>query len=141
MTTRYQLALALTNKTGKNDAGVDLKGPAKKESKHIVEEFGHGEPRTRRSTWKRSMRCRSSRHRPGRSPEQIGISSAQHLEGTYTQSENALDELFARTYNGIKDGRRTLKSRALDGDNIVGSVNQAGNDIDNTVIDSTRCRR
>src|SRR5664279_793497 len=68
--------------------------------------------------------------------EQI-ITVAQHLESSYTQSENALDELFARTYNGIKDGKRSLKSRALDGDNVVSSVNHAGDDLDNKVIDTS----
>src|SRR5664279_531385 len=68
--------------------------------------------------------------------EQI-ITVAQHLESSYTQSENALDELFARTYNGIKDGKRSLKSQTLDGDNAIGAANHAGDSVDNSVIDTS----
>ena len=130
-----QLALALTNRTGKGADGADLKGPAKKESKHIVEEFKTAAQHTKADMEAfHNMSLDPSQAK--RIAEQI-ISSAQHLEETYNHSENALDELFARTYQGIKDGRRTLKSRALDGDNVAGTVNHAGDAVDNTVIDTS----
>jgi hypothetical protein len=129
-----QLALALTNRTGKSADGVDLKGPAKKESKHIVEEFKTAAQHTKIDMEAfHNMSIDPSQSK--RIAEQI-ISSAQYLEETYNHSENTLDELFARTYNGIKDGRRTLKSRMLDGDNAVGAVNHAGDTVDNTTIDT-----
>ena len=133
-----QLALALTNRTGKGADGVDLKGPAKKESKHIVEEFKEAAQHTKIDMEAfHNMSIDPSQSK--RIAEQI-ITSAQHLEETYNHSEDALDELFARTYNGIKDGRRTLKSRMLDGDNALGAANHAGDAVDNKTID-TACRR
>ena len=129
-----QLALALTNRTGKGADGVDLKGPAKKESKHIVEEFKAAAQHTKIDMEAfHNMSIDPSQSK--RIAEQI-ISSAQHLEETYNHSENALDELFARTYNGIKDGRRTLKSRMLDGDNAVGAANHTGDAVENKAIDT-----
>ncbi|MEO8929043.1 MAG: DUF4157 domain-containing protein, partial [Caldimonas sp.] len=130
-----QLALALTNRTGKGADGVDLKGPAKRESKHIVEEFKQEAAHSKIDMEAfHTIPIEASQAR--RIAEQI-ITVAQHLESSYTQSENALDELFMRTYNGIKEGKRTLKSRMLDGDNAVGAANHAGDNIDNKVIDDS----
>ncbi|MFT3699673.1 MAG: DUF4157 domain-containing protein [Kofleriaceae bacterium] len=129
-----QLAMALTNRTGKGQDGVDLKGPAKKESKHIVEEFKKDAGHTKADMEAfHSIAIEPSHAR--QIAEQI-INSAQHLEQSYSTSENALDELFARTYNGIKDGRRTLKSQWLDGNNTLGNLNEQGNQLDNHVIDT-----
>ena len=128
-----QLALALTNKTGKDANDVDLKGPAKKESKHIVEEFKK-EAAHSKIDMEAFHTIPIEPSQAKRIAEQI-ITVAQHLESSYTQSENALDELFARTYNGIKDGKRTLKSKVLDGDNVAGEINHAGDKVEDKVID------
>ncbi len=129
-----QLALALTNHTGKDQAGVDLKGPAKTESKHIVDEFKQFAEQTKHDMegfHNMSIDPSSSRQ----IADQI-IQSAEHLEGNFQQSQEALDMLFAKTYNGIKDGKRTLTSQVLDGKNVVGDMNRAGNSATNAVIDT-----
>ena len=130
-----QLALALTNHTGKDQQGHDLKGPAKTESKHIVEEFKEFAHQTKHDMeGLQSMSIDPSATR--RIADQI-IQSAEHLESSFQQSQEALDLLYAHTYNGIKDGKRTLSSRMLDGDNMIGRANHLGDTMSNSVIDKT----
>jgi hypothetical protein len=130
-----QLKLALTNHTGKDASGVDLQGPAKKGSKTIVEEF-----KTVAQHTKTDMDGFASMSIDPSSAHKIAdtiIQSADHLEDAFGHSEHALDDLFERTYAGIRDGKRTLKSRLLDGNNMVGQANHAGDDVTNKTIDTS----
>ena len=111
-----QLALALTNRTGKDQLGIDLKGPAKQHSKAIVEAFKEEAKHT-----KLDMDALHGMHLDASHAHSLAdmiILSATHLEHSYDQSENALDALFAQTYQAIKEGKRTLKSEMFDGENM-----------------------
>ncbi len=130
-----QLKLALTNHTGKDASGVDLQGPAKKASKTIVDEF-----KTVAQHAKTDMDGFASMSIDPSSAHKIAdsiIQSADHLEDAFGQSEHALDDLFERTYAGIRDGKRTLKSRMLDGNNMVGAANHAGDAAADNTIDKS----
>jgi len=122
-----QLAFALMNRTGKDDHGVDLKGPAKQESKHVVEAFKEEAKHTKLDM--DAMRGMAIDPNHAHSLADTIIQSATHLEHSYDETENALDELFTRTYQAIKDGKRSLKSRIFDGDNALGHANQAGTEV------------
>ncbi|HUJ61529.1 MAG TPA: DUF4157 domain-containing protein, partial [Kofleriaceae bacterium] len=128
---KNQLAIALTNHTGKDQAGHDLKGPADKESKHVVEEFKHSAQTTKRDMEK--LHDLAIDPSSARRIADVVIASAAHLEGDFHEAEHGLDELFARTYQGIRDGQRTLKSRMLDGDNLIGHVNQRASSAEDRV--------
>ena len=127
-----QLAFALMNRTGKDDHGVDLKAPAKQESKHIVEAFKEEAKHTTLDMDAMRGMTIDASHAHGLADSII--QSASHLESSYDQSENALDELFARTYKAIKEGKRTLKSTLLEGDNVVGHANEAGREVDKEAV-------
>ncbi len=124
-----QLKLALTNHTGKDAQGVDLQAPAKKASKQIVEEF-----KTVAQHTKTDMDGFSNMSIDPSSAQKIAdtiIQSADHLQDAFSHTEQALDDLFERTYAGIRDGKRTLKSQMLDGNNMVGNANHAGDAVTN----------
>ncbi|HEX4454429.1 MAG TPA: DUF4157 domain-containing protein [Kofleriaceae bacterium] len=124
-----QLKLALTNHTGKDAQGVDLQGPAKKASKQIVDEF-----KTVAQHTKTDMDGFSNMSIDPSSAQKIAdtiIQSADHLQDAFSHTEQALDDLFERTYAGIRDGKRTLKSRMLDG------ANQVGDGVTNQAIDKS----
>jgi hypothetical protein len=129
-----QLKIALTNHTGKDQEGHNLKGPALKESKHIVEEFkayAHSTRHDMEGFQGMSIDPSSTQ----RIAKQI-IDVAGHLDSNFAESQHHLDELFERTYAGIRDGKRTLKSRVLDGDNFIGDINRAGDRVEDKVDDT-----
>ena len=130
-----QLKVALTNHTGKDSQGEDLRGPSKKASKTIVEEF-----KTVAQHTKTDMNGFTSMSIDPSAAHKIAdtiIQSADHLEDAFGESEHALDNLFERTYAGIRDGQRTLKSRLLDGNNVTGDMNHAGDAVTNHAIDGS----
>lgn len=117
-----QLKLALTNRTGKDTDGNDLRGPAADGAKHIVDEFRQMVVTTRTSLDEvRGAQVDPSSAR--RIADQV-ITVAESLDSNYDQTLQQLDDLFDRSYAGIRDGRRDLKTRILDGGSVVGFVNR-----------------
>jgi hypothetical protein len=117
---QHDFALALTNRTGKDAGGKDLQDPAKKGAKQIIETF-----KEHAAEIKRDMEGLQHMSLDPSTSRQIAdtiIQAAEHLEHDFHDSQQALDELFARTYQAIKDGKHTLKNRILEGDNAIGHL-------------------
>jgi hypothetical protein len=131
---RNQLAVAMTNHNGKSADGTVLArnsyyltDPAKKNSEKVVEELKEVVKHTKDDLAGFHDLAPQIQANPS-SAQQIAdtiIKAAEHLDHAFEEAQHALDELFERTYAGIRDGQRTLKSRILDGDNPIGHVNNA----------------
>ena len=120
---KNQLALAMTNRTGDDAGGNDLQGPARRESKTILEEF-----KTFVDSTKRDMDSFRDVQIDPSSAGQIAdtiIQTAEHLDENYDHSMQALDDLFERTYTGIRSGERDLKTKLIGHDGLLGGANEA----------------
>lgn len=126
-------ALALTNRTGKDAAGKDLQDPAKKGAKQIIETFKEHASEIRRDM--EGLHHMSLDPSTTRQIADTIIQAADHLEADFHESQQALDDLFARTYQAIKDGKHTLKNRILEGDNAIGHLqSKMASTADHTVF-------
>ncbi|CAN5871303.1 hypothetical protein BH11MYX2_BH11MYX2_33040 [soil metagenome] len=121
-----QLRSAMVNRTGKDTNGQDLRRPAKEASKRFVEEFKEFVEAN-----KREMDQTSSAQVDPASAVSIAdqiIMKAGALDAHYSEALEHLDHLFEQTYNGIREGQRNMKTRVLDGDNVVGDANRGVGD-------------
>jgi hypothetical protein len=122
-----QLKLALTNRTGEDQQGNDLMAPAKTQARTILNSFDEFVEATRSNMGNvRSMVVDPSS--ASNIADQV-IAAATSVDETYEGTMDALDQLFERTYLGIRDGQRTLTNRILDGDNVIGNMNQGVMDV------------
>jgi hypothetical protein len=128
--------VAMTNHTGKAADGEKLwttfHKPAKTGADHIIEEF-----KAYVESTKNDMRAFHSMSIDPSAANRIAdtiIQTAQHLEANFQESQQHLDGLYERTYDGIRNGRRTLKSSVLDGNNIIGNSNRAASDLSSNVV-------
>jgi hypothetical protein len=128
-----QLALALSNRTGDGANGEDLQKYSRDRSREIVEEF-----KTFVASTKSEMNSLSSTSIDPSSVSQLAnaiIQSAEHLDTEFGESQTALDQQFERTYSGIRDGERDLKTRILT-DSPVAGVNDTVNSATDTTYDN-----
>jgi hypothetical protein len=123
-----QLKLALTNRTGDDAQGNDLEAPAKRASKSIVDEFEAFINETKLNMGLLST-VTIEPSSAGRIADTI-IDAAGNLDAHYSQSLEALDDLFERTYVAIREGERDLKTTVLAGDNPIGRINERAMDLD-----------
>ncbi|MDX2091664.1 MAG: hypothetical protein SFX73_27635 [Kofleriaceae bacterium] len=116
-----QLKLAMTNHTGKDAEGNDLVAPARTASRTILDGFDEFVAATRSSM----SNVRSMMVDPSSATQvaDLVISAAYSVDETYDGAMDALDQLFERTYVGIRDGKRTWTSEILDGENVIGKAN------------------
>ncbi len=99
----YINQLAIANAKGRDATGADLRAPAKAQSKKIVEEFKHvtADTKTQLAQFTQMSIDPSS----ARKIADTVIHAADHLDSVFGDAQNALDELFSRTYNAIRAGR------------------------------------
>jgi len=117
-----ELQLVRTNRTGGDAEGNDLMGPSRRGSRQIVESFQQVVDATRESLAGFRETSQIDPSSAGQIADHV-IATAESLDSQYQQSLHALDDLFERTYNGIRDGRRDITTRVLAGDNIIGHTN------------------
>ena len=127
-----ELQLVRTNRTGDDAQGNDLLGPARRGSRQIVESFQQVVDATRQSLAGFRDTSQIDPSSAGQIADHV-ISTAESLDAQYDQSLHALDDLFERTYNGIREGRRDITTRVLAGDNIIGRTNDAMDDATDAV--------
>jgi len=128
-----QLALALTNRTGDAANGEDMQKYSRDRSREIVEEFKSFVQST-----KTEMNELTSMSIDPSSVSQIAnaiIQTAEHLDTEFDESQQALDQQFERTYTGIREGERNLKTRILS-DSPVGAVNDGVNNATDSAYEN-----
>ena len=135
---RNQFAIALTNHTGKDASGDRVvrknsffSDPASRESKSIVDTFKEQVEKTKQDMKGFHNLASEIRSNPSNA-QQIAntiIQAAEHLDSQFADSQQHLDSMFDRSYNAVRDGKRTLKSQVLDGDNAIGHLQQGGDDF------------
>ena len=99
----YVNQLAVADKKGRNKAGVDLRKPAKAQTKVVVEEFKKAIAES-----KHELAHLAQETIDPSSARQIAdsvIQAAEHLDSTFDDAQHSLDDLFARTYAAIRAGR------------------------------------
>ncbi len=137
---RNQFKIALTNHTGKDAQGDRVvrnnslfSDPASRESKSIVDAFREHVEKTKEDMKGFGSLASEIRSNPSNA-QQIAntiIQAAEHLDTSFADSQQHLDEMFERSYLAVQGGQRTLKSKVLDGaDDAVG-----GQDIDRTLFE------
>ncbi|MBA3455521.1 MAG: hypothetical protein H0T42_20680 [Deltaproteobacteria bacterium] len=130
------LRMALTNRTGEDAAGVDLQGPSRRGATAIIDSFREFVTSTKQDMDAfRDVSVDPSS--AGRIADQI-ISSAEQLDGHYNQSLQSLDDLFERTYTGIREGRRDFYERAVGEGTALGAVNEGASDFNNAAFGTMR---
>ncbi|MBL0213155.1 MAG: hypothetical protein IPQ07_04680 [Myxococcales bacterium] len=137
---RNQFKIALTNHTGKDAQGDRVvrnnsffSDPASRESKSIVDAFKEHVEKTKEDMKGFGSLASEIRANPSNA-QQIAntiIQAAEHLDTSFADSQQHLDEMFERSYLAVQGGQRTLKSKILDGaDEAVG-----GQEIDRSLFE------
>jgi hypothetical protein len=62
------------------------------------------------------------------------IQAAEQLDTQFQDAQHALDQLFSRTYTGVREGKRTFKSSVMD-TGTLGQINEAGNEAGGAAFD------
>jgi hypothetical protein len=128
-----QLALAMTNRTGKDAGGTDVKGPVQKESKHVVEEF-RGYAHTTKHQMDELRNVAIDPSSAAKIADTV-IRVADQLDTTYAHSQEELDMLFERTYRAIQGGQHTLKDRVLN-QGLTGELNRGAEHLEDRAYET-----